>query len=147
MDKAPFSELPKFKYHPSPFTSRALVDSEKTCECCGQARGYMYDGPVYCTAEVECVCPWCIADGSAQAKWDAQFTDATFADSHGEHVDLPREVYEEVLSRTPGVVGALQPVVWWVHCGEPAEFLKVEDERVQFRCHVCGKRRSYRDFD
>ncbi len=147
MSKSAFSELPKFKYHPSPFSSGALMDSEDSCECCGQARGYMYEGPVYCEDEVERVCPWCIADGSAQAKWDAQFTDAVFQDSWGEHVDLAREVWEEVLHRTPGVVGACQPITWWVHCGQPAEFLQVEEERVRFRCAVCGKKRSYRDLD
>ena len=47
----------------------------------------------------------------------------------------------------PSTVGALQPVRWWVHCGRPAAFLGVEDERVRFRCVVCGKGRSYRDFD
>src|SRR5262245_12244012 len=118
MAKARFSDVPTFKYHPSPLSSGALKDSDDMCECCGLARGYMYEGPVYCTAEVERVCPWCIADGSAHAKWDAQFTDAEFRDSHGGHVDLPRAVWEEVLHRTPGVVGACQAVVWWVHCGE-----------------------------
>jgi uncharacterized protein CbrC (UPF0167 family) len=147
MAKARFSDVPTFKYHPSPFASGALKDSDHVCECCGVARGYMYEGPVYCVAEVHRICPWCIADGFAHAKWDAEFTDAEFRDSYGEHVEVPREVWEEVLQRTPGVVGALQDVSWWVHCGEPAEFLRVEDERVRFRCRVCGKRRSYRDLD
>jgi hypothetical protein len=51
------------------------------------------------------------------------------------------------MHRTPGVVGALQPVSWWVHCGQPAEFVKVEDDRVRFRCAICGRRRSFRDLD
>ncbi len=101
MAKARFSELPSFKYHPSPFSSGALEDCDDACECCGLGRGYLYKGPVFCEAQVERVCPWCIADGSAHAKWGAQFTDATFLDSHGGVVDLPAEVYDEVLHRTP----------------------------------------------
>lgn len=147
MEKAKFSDLPQFQYHPSPFSSGAVVESDEKCECCGLARGYLYDGPVYCVTRVERVCPWCIANGSAAAKWDAEFTDGDFRDRHGSSVELPAEEYDEVFRRTPGVVGALQPVSWWVHCKRPAAFLRVEDERVRFRCVVCGKSRSYRDFD
>ena len=140
-------EVPNFKYHPNPFSSRALEDSDAVCECCGQARGCVYEGPVYCTVEVNCVCPWCIADGSAHAKWDAEFTDAFFRDSDGERVEIAPEVRQEVLCRTPGVVGACQSITWWVHCGEPAKFLRVEDDRVKFQCSVCNKNHSYRDLD
>lgn len=145
MENAQFSEIPKFRFHPEPFSSRALVDSKAKCECCGKARGYLYEGPVYSTAEVEGICPWCIADGSAASKWDAQFTDGHFRDSYGDHVDLPAELYDEVFRRTPGVVDALQPVHWWVHCEQPAAFLRIEDDLVRFRCVACGKNHSYRD--
>lgn len=147
MEKAKHSELPKFKYHPSPFSTGSLVDSEETCPCCGSARGYMYEGPIYCTADVDRVCPWCVADGTAAAKWNAEFTDGEFRDSHGDQVELPREVYDEVFRRTLGIRGAMQPISWWVHCGEPAEFVGIEDDRIRFRCRTCGKRRSYRDLD
>ena len=59
-------------------------------------------------------------------KWHAQFTDADFCDRHFERLELPREIVEEVLCRTPGVIGALQPVHWWVHCQDAAEFVGVE---------------------
>ena len=147
MSKASFSDVPSFKYHPNPLSSGAIKDSDESCPCCGQARGYLYEGPVYCSEEVLAVCPWCIADGSAHAKWEAEFTDAVFEDSWGDRVDLPLEIVEEVLCRTPGVVGACQSITWWVHCNEPAEFVKVEDERVRFQCQVCGKKKSYRDLD
>jgi uncharacterized protein CbrC (UPF0167 family) len=147
MEKAKYTDLPKFKYHPNPFSSGSLIESDGTCECCGLARGYMYEGPICCTAEVEQVCPWCIANDLATDKWGAEFTDGEFYDSHGDYVDLPLEVWKEVFQRTLGVHGALQSVKWWVHCGEPAEFLRVEEDRVRFRCRVCSKRRSYRDLD
>ena len=147
MVKARFSDLPTFKYHPNPFSSGALIESDGTCECCGLAQGYMYEGPVYCVAEVEMVCPWCIADGSAKIKWNAQFTDAVFQDSYGDHFELSADVVDQVLSRTPGPGGASHPVTWWVHCGEPAEFVRAAEDRVRFRCGVCGKRRAYRVVD
>jgi uncharacterized protein CbrC (UPF0167 family) len=147
MAKARFSDLPTFKYHANPFSTGALEDSDDACECCGLARGYMYRGPVFCKNRIEHVCPWCISDGSAARKWGAQFTDAQFCDRHFDVLDMPSEVVEEVLRRTPGVVGALQSVHWWVHCQDAAEFVGVEDDRVRFRCLTCGKRWSYQDLD
>jgi uncharacterized protein len=41
MAKAKFSDLPVFKYHPSPFSSGALEESDAACECCGLARGFL----------------------------------------------------------------------------------------------------------
>lgn len=147
MAKRPYSDLPKFKYHPRPFSSGAILESDDVCECCGQSQGYIYDGPVYCIDEVDRVCPWCIADGSAHSKWDAEFIDAYFRDSYGDAPELAQDIVAEVLQQTPGVVGALQSVMWWVHCGEPAEFLRIEDDLVCFRCCNCGENYSYQDLD
>ena len=147
LEKSRFTDLPKFRFHSSPFQTGALIDSDEACECCGQARGYMYDGPIRTSEEVERVCPWCIADGSAAAKWDAEFTDGYFCDRHRDHVELPDELYDEVFRRTPGVVGALQSVYWWVHCELPAAFIGVEEDRIRFKCIVCGKKCSFADPD
>jgi uncharacterized protein CbrC (UPF0167 family) len=59
---------------------------------------------------------------------------------------VPADVVEEVAHRTPGF-STLQQARWWTHCGDAAAFLGVEEDRVRFRCRVCGKRASYRDFD
>jgi uncharacterized protein CbrC (UPF0167 family) len=146
MVKAKVSDLPQFKYHPNPLHTGAIEDSEANCECCGQARGFIYRGHIYSVAKVEQVCPWCIADGSVHAKWDAEFTDSAAIGGWGSCSEVPREVWEEVAYRTPGFA-ALQEARWWTHCGDAAEFLGIEDDRVRFRCRVCGKRGSYRDFD
>jgi uncharacterized protein CbrC (UPF0167 family) len=146
MAKAKYSELPKFKYHPSPLSTGSIEDSEAICECCGQARGYMYRGPIYCAAAVRNVCPWCIADGSAHAKWDAEFTDSASIGNWGRCCEISSEIRREVAYRTPGF-SAIQQARWWTHCGDAAEFLGMDDDRVCFRCRVCGKRGSYRDFD
>jgi uncharacterized protein CbrC (UPF0167 family) len=42
--------LPNFKYHPFPLETGAICVSGRTCQCCGQSRGYVYNGPVYAEA-------------------------------------------------------------------------------------------------
>ena len=143
---AKVSDLPRFKYHPSPLSTGAIEDSPAVCECCGQARGFIYRGPIYCRAEVENVCPWCIADGAAHAEWDAEFTDFSAVGGYGKWCDVPDEIREEVAHRTPGF-STIQEARWWTHCGDAAEFVGLDDDRVRFRCRVCGRRASYRDLD
>lgn len=44
------------------------------------------------------MCPWCIADGGAAAKWDASFNDI-----HGvSRLKVPRDVVDIIYRRTPG---------------------------------------------
>ncbi|MGH7712620.1 MAG: CbrC family protein, partial [Gemmatimonadaceae bacterium] len=89
--------LPEFRYHPDPIASGSIVVSSAMCRCCGQSRGYIYDGPVYAGEELtDALCPWCIADGSAHAKFDAAFTDSeAFA------VGTPASAVQEIAERTP----------------------------------------------
>ncbi len=70
-------ELPNFRYHPDPIRSGAIAASQAVCKSCGQARGYIYSGPVYSEMDGldDSICPWCIADGSAAAKFEAVFVD------------------------------------------------------------------------
>ncbi len=62
--------LPQFKYHPKPLETGAF-EQDKTveCDCCEQQTSVYYSGPFYCVDEVEHLCPWCIADGSAAEKF------------------------------------------------------------------------------
>ena len=84
-------------------------------------RGYVYIGPVYAIEKLrEELCPWCIADGSAAAKFDAEFTDVGV----GVPDDVPAEVVEHVARRTPGFSG-WQQEQWLYHCGDGAAFLGV----------------------
>jgi uncharacterized protein CbrC (UPF0167 family) len=68
--------LPVFRYHPDPVRSGSIKESASVCKSCGRARGFIYVGPVYAEADDldDRFCPWCIADGSAAAKFDAYFT-------------------------------------------------------------------------
>jgi uncharacterized protein CbrC (UPF0167 family) len=114
--------LPRFTYHPDPLATGSVIADDTVCVCCDQARGYVYTGPVYAVEEYEAeICPWCIADGSANARLGASFTDdeSLFGDGSGE---VPQAVVDEVSRRTPGFSG-WQQEQWWTHCGDAAQFL------------------------
>jgi uncharacterized protein CbrC (UPF0167 family) len=102
-------DLPNFRYHPDPIASGSVVESTEKCEVCKKSRGYMYDGPIYAEDDVEHICPWCIADGSAAKKLDACFV--------GDD-----EVPEEIAQRTPGFA-AWQTEQWLTCCEQPAAFV------------------------
>jgi uncharacterized protein CbrC (UPF0167 family) len=116
-------ELPKFKYHPDPVSTGSIVESEAKCVCCGEARGYVYSVAIYGDENYDhCICPWCIADGSAHKKLGVTFMNE---DAVGGDVDwdrVPESVVEEITQRTPAFT-AWQPEQWWTHCGDAAQFL------------------------
>ncbi|MFD5776968.1 CbrC family protein [Streptomyces fungicidicus] len=60
--------------------------------------------------------PWCIADGSATAKYDAHFIGDLIGD------DVPLEVVTSVDACTPGF-SSWQDPQWFFHCGDGAAFL------------------------
>lgn len=113
------TDLPTFRYHPDPLATGSIQPSDAECICCGQARGYIYAGPVFADEELDdSLCPWCIADGSAAEKFDATFTDTAalfFA-------KLPQEVVEEIAGRTPGFM-AWQSEQWPCCCNDACAFL------------------------
>jgi uncharacterized protein CbrC (UPF0167 family) len=114
--------LPKFKYHPDPIATGSIKPSDTECECCAKQRGYIYVGPVFSVEELsECICPWCIADGSAHDKFDAEFTDAAGVGGDSEP-PVPDSVVEEVAFRTPGFSG-WQQEHWLACCGDAAAFV------------------------
>ena len=88
------------------------------CVSCGVRRGYIYVGPVYGENDLaDSLCPWCIADGSAAAKFSA-----SFADDHALlKAGVPRNVVEEVHLRTPAF-SSWQQAEWLTHCNDACEF-------------------------
>ena len=112
-------DLSAFRYHPDPIASGSIAASDATCVCCDRQRGFIYAGPTYCEAELEdALCPWCIADGSAAKKFEANFTDPTcFPD------DIPPATIAEIAYRTPGF-SAWQSEKWLTCCGDAAAFLE-----------------------
>lgn len=112
------SVLPEFAYHPDPLATGFVERSDGTCLSCGQPRGFIYTGPVHAVEElIDSLCPWCIANGSAAARFDA-----TFADDVPRPDDVPAEVVATITKRTPGFSG-WQQEHWLYHCGDGAAFL------------------------
>lgn len=116
-------ELPFFKYHPEPLKTGIIKTSSNTCIVCDQARGYIYSGPVYAKGEyADSICPWCIADGSAHEKLQAQFTDLSgIGNCLACEGAVAEEIEEEVGYRTPGFYG-WQQERWFTHCDDAAAF-------------------------
>ena len=115
--------VPKFKYHPDPLATGVVIRSGNLCESCDQHRGYIYTGPVYSEEEyVDAICPWCIADGSAHKRLDAEFCDIAGIGGYGDWDSVENTVLEEVAFRTPGFSG-WQQERWWTHCGDAAAFI------------------------
>lgn len=110
--------LPTFRYHPDPIATGSIEPAPDECLACGRARGFRYVGPVYAETELnEQLCPWCIADGSAARKFDAEFTDVGL----GLPPDVPDSVTDEIAHRTPGF-HSWQQDHWLYHCGDGCTF-------------------------
>ena len=140
-------ELPKFEYHRDPIASRSLRESNESCDCCGDANGWMYDGVIYSAENPENICRWCIADGSASDKYDGSFFDATFVDEDLNDVAVAPEYYPAVFCRTIGF-STFNPIGWWVHCDQPAEYVRRDEPYdMIFECRACRKQQTIEDLD
>ena len=114
--------LPSFRYHPDPIATGSIRSSNKKCVVCGTVRGYIYTSHAYAVAAYhDCICPWCIADGTAHEKLGVYFTDEHSVGNILED-NLPESVVEELVFRTPGFSG-WQQERWFTHCGDAAAFL------------------------
>lgn len=141
------SSLPRFPYHRDPIASGSVRESNAACECCGKSRGVLYKGVVYSLHTVESLCPWCIADGTAEHKYDASFFDAYFCDENRKCIELPAEWHRKVFGQTIGF-STFNPIGWWVHCGEPAVYIsRDEPYDMIFECRKCGLRQVITDLD
>jgi len=111
--------LPTFRYHPDPVSSGVFAVSDVACGCCGAVRGYIYTGPVYATSPLrDRVCPWCIADGAAAARYGASFASGHDLATAG----VPRWIVDEVVLRTPSYLSWQDPQ-WLSHCKDACAFL------------------------
>jgi len=143
-------ELPFTKYHPDPVATGSVVaNPDQPCLCCNKKRGYVYAGPAYSERYhylSGCICPWCVADGSAAKQFQAEFTDAGTIDG------VSDEILTELATRTPGFE-AWQQETWLTCCADAAAYLGratprgTEDEATEylFECLHCGKKLSYTD--
>ena len=139
--------LPKFPYHRDPSASDSLRESNAACDCCGKIGGILYEGSMYALDAPENLCPWCIADGSAESKYDGVFFDAYFCDDEYNEVEMSEETHSRVFGRTIGFA-TYNPIGWWVHCNEPSEYVtRNEPYEMVFECTVCQKRHILEDLD
>jgi uncharacterized protein CbrC (UPF0167 family) len=119
--------LPTFKIYPDPIATGVIEPSDTICRACDVARGYIYTGPVSASEKLyDALCPWCIADGTARATFDAQFADHVGNETDFDWDPVPPTVRDEVLHRTPGYV-PWQFTQWWTHCGDATAFLGYAD--------------------
>src|SRR4029077_160081 len=95
-------ELPTFKYHRDPIATGSVVPSDKKCEVCGAIRGFVYDGIPYGVHNLESVCPWCIANGSAHLKFGVEFVGKDGIGNYGKWESVHPDIAAEVAFRTPG---------------------------------------------
>ena len=124
--------LPEFPLYEPGALRRVLARSKDPCAACGQVRGIVYTGPVYCKTQEPRVCPWCVADGTAAAKFDATFNDGLHPDCDEEGAEGELRHVEE---RTPGFEG-WQCIHWWACCGRACRFLgeaSAQRVRVEWR--------------
>ena len=137
--------LPRFPYHRDAISSGSIAGSDAVCQCCARSRGAIYVGVIY--ELVDTLCPWCIADGSAYDKFGATFFDAEFGDADLNPVELPEHFRRAVFGCTVGF-STNNPIIWWVHCGEPAEYVsRIEPYDMVFECRSCGQRQVIADLD
>jgi uncharacterized protein len=109
--------LPTFRYHPNPVANGVIKQESTRCPVCGENRPYVYVGPFYSEEDVNGICPWCIADGSAAAKYDGMFQDPAGCEAVS---DTGRLL--ELTTRTPGFFG-WQQEDWLSHCDDFCAFI------------------------
>ncbi len=143
----PAPPFPEFPYHPDPVQTGAVIAATTPCALCGHAYGCIYVGPVFAVDEdvPSPLCPWCIADGSAAARLQVEFTDVRRDDVPD---DVPGRVLDEIAERTPGFSGHRQEH-WLYHCADGAAFVgrteAAGETAYRFRCRHCGVGLAYSD--
>lgn len=150
----PTRTLPVFRYYADPLKSGVISISGESCQCCGNATGYIYSASFYSTADESRFCPWCIADGSAAKKFDGEFNDS-ISIGMGE-IELPESVVDEVALRTPSFF-SFQQEQWWAHCNDAGQFigeiehvehsLLASDTGLHFRQSIQENQHLYTDAD
>lgn len=110
--------LPYFKYHPDPLKTGLVKNKTFQCICCDQEKNYLYVGPAHSLrADIEDkICVWCLANGSAAKKFDAEF-----AGELDNVTNINPLAMKEFAERTPGYI-CWQDPLWLTHCDDICEF-------------------------
>lgn len=108
---------PHFRFHPDPLRSGSVIAKAVTCRACERQRDHAYVGPIHGEQELDALCPWCIADGTAHRRFGALFHELAFAS------DVAPEVAIEIEERTPGF-DTWNPIDWPTCCALPMAFVE-----------------------
>ena len=110
--------LPHFIYHPDPLATGAFVEGEaKLCPSCGKESNIYYNLMPYCIDNIKNLCPFCIANGLAAKKFDAEFVQD--AEGQGE---LDPEKDHLLFCQTPGYF-SWQGEYWLSCCQDYCAYL------------------------
>lgn len=119
-------ELPYFRFHPNAYDLGAFTRADGRCDACGMDRAVRYTGSFYAVDEVDYICAWCVADGTAAARFEGEFSDYACIEGIPHEPGLPATVdvdeAMEVSTRTPSYP-SWQQEEWRSHCGRPCAFL------------------------
>ena len=119
--------FPTFPLFLDPVAEGSFEPSDFSCACCNRRRGWIHTCASCGPGDNErTICPWCIADGSAAAKFDCSFNDATicpFLDTTPQLTASDRELVER---RTPGFV-SWQDHGWQVCCARACAYIGEAD--------------------
>ena len=133
----PDLDLPHFPLHPNVYRLNLFAEQAGVCEVCEQPRHYQYTGVFYSQDEVDNICPWCVADGSAADKFAGSFNDAMGIEGteFGEE-DADGEVkvtwtlaeadITQLCKHTPAY-SSWQQGQWLVCCAKPCAFIAYAD--------------------
>ncbi len=129
-DSSNATTLPVFKYFADPVAAKVFEeDPTAVCPCCEKQTGWIYTMEPYGEDEIEDICPWCIADGSAAEKFDVVFNDTPS--------DVPDDVASEIEERTPEFP-SWQQGMWLSHCDDACVFVGSPDwEQLQQMPDIC----------
>ena len=111
-------DLPHFLYHPDSLATGSFVEGEaKVCPSCGKESNVYYALIPYSIEDIEYLCPFCIANGQAAKKFDAEFIQD--AEWQGE---LDPEKNQLLFCQTPGY-SSWQGEYWLSCCQDYCAYL------------------------
>ncbi|MFJ4160209.1 CbrC family protein [Microbacterium testaceum] len=117
---------PTFRFHPNAYALGMFENTVGVCNACGQVRPMRYTSVLYSAHDVDYICPWCIADGTAARVFDGVLNSFEGIEGvpRGEALPLGVDLDEarEVSERTPSY-RSWQEEEWRSHCGRPCAFV------------------------
>lgn len=106
---------PTFKYHPNAYQDGTFIHEKGICQCCGKETD-CYINMMYCSDDIDCICPECVDSGEAARKFDG-----SFVDDADRIIGNPIKTME-LFKKTPGY-DSWQGEYWRTCCGDYCEYL------------------------